>query len=73
MKNLYIFLAILFGISVSAQTIADNTTFEDSIFNKTENVDFQSQYDEDYPWHARRFKITAGAFFPVNNSTGRLQ
>ena len=69
MKNQYIFLAIiLFGITVNAQTIADNTTFEDTIFNKTENADSENQHDEDYPWHARRFKVTAGAFFPVNNT-----
>lgn len=69
MKNLYFFLAIiLFGISVNAQTIADNTVFEDTILNKTENADLQNQHDEDYSWHARRFKVTAGAFFPVNNT-----
>ncbi|RZJ46532.1 MAG: hypothetical protein EOO44_22725 [Flavobacterium sp.] len=69
MKNLFCFLAIsLFWIPVKSQTIADNTTFDDAILNKTENIDFQNQYDEDLPWHARRFKVTAGAFFPVNNT-----
>ncbi|PWB23782.1 hypothetical protein [Flavobacterium sp. HTF] len=69
MKNIYFLLAIiLFGVSVNAQTIADNTILEDAVLNKTENEDLQNQYAEDYPWHARRFKITAGAFFPVNNT-----
>lgn len=69
MKNIYFLLAIiLFGVSVNAQTIADNTILEDAVLNKTENEDLQNQYAEDYPWHARRFKITAGIFFPVNNT-----
>lgn len=58
----------LFYISADAQTFAENTSSENLTTVKSESENFQDNYADDLPWHARRFKISAGAFFPVNNT-----
>lgn len=69
MKKLFVFLVMtLLWIPLKAQTIAENNSSESVTTFKTENEDFQDNYSDDLPWHARRFKVTAGAFFPVNNT-----
>jgi hypothetical protein len=69
MKKLFVFLVMtLLWIPLKAQTIAENNSSESLTTFKTENEDFQDSYSDDLPWHARRFKVTAGAFFPVNNT-----
>jgi len=69
MKKLFVFLVMtLLWIPLKAQTIAENNLSESITTFKTENEDFQDSYSDDLPWHARRFKVTAGAFFPVNNT-----
>mgnify|MGYP003575534092 CR=1 FL=1 len=69
MKKLFVFLVMtLLWIPLKAQTIAENNSSESVTTFKTENEDFQDSYSDDLPWHARRFKVTAGAFFPVNNT-----
>ncbi|WET01828.1 hypothetical protein [Flavobacterium sp. YJ01] len=69
MKKLFIFLVMtLFWIPVNAQTFAENTSIESLTTVKSESENFQDNYADDLPWHARRFKMTAGAFFPVNNT-----
>lgn len=70
MKNFLFFsIMTLFWIPVKAQTVADNSLKEETLpAFTTKDDDFQNNYDEDYPWHARRFKVSAGAFFPVNNT-----
>lgn len=69
MKKLFIFLVLtLFWIPVNAQIAADNILSESLSNAKTESDAFQDGYAEDLPWHARRFKVTAGGFFPVNNT-----
>lgn len=40
-----------------------------AVQNNSLKSDEGQNYDpEDLPWHARRFKFTAGAFFPINNT-----
>lgn len=69
MKKLFVFLVMsLFWIPLNAQTIAKNQSSESVTTFKTENEDFQDSYADDLPWHARRFKVAAGVFFPVNNT-----
>lgn len=69
MKQLFIFLVMaLFWIPVNAQTFAESTSIESLTTVKSESENFQDNYADDLPWHARRFKVTAGAFFPVNNT-----
>lgn len=69
MKKLFVFLVMtLLWIPLKAQTLAENNSSESVTTFKTENEDFQDSYSDDLPWHARRFKVTAGAFFPVNNT-----
>lgn len=69
MKKLFIFFVLmLFGIPVKAQTGADTILSESLSNTKTKSDAFQDGYTEDYPWHARRFKVSAGAFFPLNNT-----
>lgn len=69
MKKLFVFLVMtLFWIPLNAQTVAENNSSESLTTFKTESEDFQDSYADDLPWHARRFKVTAGAFFPVNNT-----
>ncbi len=69
MEKLFVFLVMtLFWIPLNAQTVSENNSSESLTTFKTESEDFQDSYADDLPWHARRFKVTAGAFFPVNNT-----
>ncbi|MDR7370017.1 hypothetical protein [Flavobacterium aquidurense] len=71
MKNLFSLLIIsLFWFSANAQTTAEISS-ENTL--PALQSDSESDLDQDYnaeelPWHARRFKFTAGGFFPVNNT-----
>jgi hypothetical protein len=70
MKQLFYFLIVCFiSISTQAQTTAE-IPVEKSLPNLQNDLDTPPQdYDpEDLPWHARRFKVTAGVFFPTNNT-----
>lgn len=69
MKKLVYFLIILLSyLSVHAQTTAAIT--EDNTLTEIQTSDrkIQDYQSDDLPWHGRRFKATAGAFFPVNNT-----
>ncbi|MBS7233539.1 hypothetical protein KHA90_21230 [Flavobacterium psychroterrae] len=70
MKKLFYFLiASLFSITIQAQTIAEIP--EEKILPALENNSnlLPQDYDAgDLPWHGRRFKFTAGVFFPSNNT-----
>ena len=70
MKKLFSLLIIsLFWFSAPAQTTAEipvETALPDLQNNNSE--DLQDYDANELPWHARRFKITAGAFFPSNNT-----
>lgn len=69
MKKLFYFLSIsmiwISGNSQNTTEISAETSLN-SIQNK--EVELQDYQPDDLPWHARRFKVTAGAFFPVNNT-----
>ncbi|PIF71028.1 hypothetical protein [Flavobacterium sp. 2] len=68
MKRLFYFLIIPFSyLSSNAQIVADAST-KDTLTAVQNNFDDLQDYADDLPWHARRFKVTAGAFFPVNNT-----
>lgn len=68
MKKLFYFLMILFfSLSLNAQIVADNTTIDSSPLLQ-DNTNFQQDIPEDLPWHGRRFKFSAGVFFPSNNT-----
>lgn len=69
MKKLVYFLILpLSYFSVNAQTTAEIT--EENTLTEIQNSDRKmlNYQDDDLPWHGRRFKVTAGAFFPVNNT-----
>ncbi|WDF58063.1 hypothetical protein PQ462_15195 [Flavobacterium sp. KACC 22758] len=69
MKKLVYFLIIpLSYFSALAQTTAEIT--KENTLTETQNDDrkIQDYQPDDLPWHGRRFKATAGAFFPVNNT-----
>ncbi|MBZ4033959.1 hypothetical protein K6T82_04230 [Flavobacterium sp. 17A] len=69
MKKLFTFLVMMFfWISLHAQVVVENNVSESLNTSKTESDEFQDSYADDLPWHARRFKVTAGAFFPINNT-----
>lgn len=70
MKKLFCFLIVpLFFSTIQAQTTAE-IPVENPLTVLQGDIDTPSQdYDvADLPWYARRFKVTAGAFFPVNNT-----
>lgn len=70
MKKLFCFLIVpLFFSTIQAQTTAE-IPVENPLTVLQSDIDTPSQdYDvADLPWYARRFKVTAGAFFPVNNT-----
>lgn len=67
-KSFYFLIISMIWISGNSQNtteISAETTLP-TTQNTTENV--QDVNPDDFPWHARRFKATAGAFFPVNNT-----
>lgn len=69
MKKLVYFLIIPLSYFTSqAQTTAEIT--KENTLTETQNDDrkIQDYQPDDLPWHGRRFKATAGAFFPVNNT-----
>ncbi|MDW8852147.1 hypothetical protein SD960_18730 [Flavobacterium sp. MMLR14_040] len=71
MKKLFSLLVIsLFWFSAQAQTTAEipaETTLP-TLQNNNDLEDLQDYDVNELPWHARRFKFTAGAFFPLNNT-----
>lgn len=70
MKKLFYFLIVsFFCLTIHAQTTAE-TPVENALQTLQNDSDSSVQnYDaEDLPWHGRRFKITAGVFFPSNNT-----
>ncbi|KUJ60714.1 hypothetical protein AR687_16955 [Flavobacteriaceae bacterium CRH] len=69
MKKLHYLLVFFFlGLATKAQIVADATS-KDSLVNvKDESMNYQDQTLDDLSWHGRRFKVTAGAFFPTNNT-----
>ena len=74
MKQLFIFLVMmLLWIPLNAQTVAEATKNEDLTTFKTETDDFQDNTVDDLPWHNRRFKVSAGGFFPVNNTVVKVE
>ncbi|WP_433831917.1 hypothetical protein [Flavobacterium anhuiense] len=75
MKQLFIFLVMmLLWIPLNAQTVAESSKTEDLTATlKTENEDFQDNTIEDLPWHNRKFKVSAGGFFPVNNTVVKVE
>ncbi|KLT69236.1 hypothetical protein [Flavobacterium sp. ABG] len=69
MKKLFYFLtASLLGLTSNAQTVAEITPTDTLTVIQNQNKIEQDTYSEDLPWHARRFKVSAGSFFPVNNT-----
>lgn len=74
MKQLFIFLVMmLLWIPLNAQTLAQNSNDEGLTTVKTETNDYQDNSVDDLPWHNRRFKVTAGGFFPVNNTQVKVE
>lgn len=75
MKQLFIFLVMmLLWIPLNAQTVAETTKDEDLTTTlKTETDDFQDNTVDDLPWHNRKFKVSAGGFFPVNNTQVKVE
>lgn len=74
MKQLFIFLVMmLLWIPLNAQTVAEDSKIEDLTNLKTETDNFQNNSLDDLPWHNRRFKVTAGGFFPVNNTQVQVE
>ncbi|WP_337966227.1 hypothetical protein [uncultured Flavobacterium sp.] len=68
-KLLYFLIVFAFWFSVKAQNTAEIPVENALQTIQNDNSDkFQNYDDEDLPWHARRFKVTAGAFFPINNT-----
>ncbi len=65
---------MLLWIPLNAQTVAESSKTEDLTATlKTENEDFQDNTIEDLPWHNRKFKVSAGGFFPVNNTVVKVE
>lgn len=70
MKKLFYFLILSsFCLPIQAQITAE-IPVQHSLpsLQETSSEDFQDYDVNELPWHARRFKVTAGAFFPVNNT-----
>lgn len=68
-KLLYFLIVFAFWFSVKAQNTAEIPTENALQTIQNDNSDKFQNYDaEDLPWHGRRFKVSAGAFFPINNT-----
>ncbi|WP_343614854.1 hypothetical protein [Flavobacterium sp.] len=68
-KLVYLLIIPLTLFSAKAQTTAEINP-ENTLISTNNNDDRKllNNDADDLPWHARRFKVTAGAFFPVNNT-----
>lgn len=70
MKKIFYFLIIsFFWFSATAQNTSE--IFAQNSLPDLKNdasEEFQNYDTDDLPWHARRFKVSAGAFFPINNT-----
>jgi len=69
MKHLLYFLILsLSGLAATAQNAAAATS-KDTLVSIADKYHLeQDPLADDLPWHARRFKFTAGIFFPSNNT-----
>lgn len=67
-KTFYFFIIFTVWISGNAQN--NSQLAEENIINtvQTQSQDNPTLQTEDLSWHARRFKVTAGIFFPTNNT-----
>lgn len=73
MKTIWILLLSLVSLSLSAQT--PETIVSDTILIPEEEVPGikpQDYNNTELPWHRRRFKVSAGLYFPVNNTEIRV-
>lgn len=69
MKKFLVFLIITIPFfEAKAQITAQNDSAQSLNSAQTSTEDFQYDAADDLPWHARRFKVTAGGFFPLNNT-----
>ncbi|KAF2508660.1 hypothetical protein EYY60_16170 [Flavobacterium zhairuonense] len=70
MKKIFCIIVAAFWLSAQAQTQTAAGISPETALSAAQNSSegFQDYDAEDLPWHARRFKISAGAFFPVNNT-----
>lgn len=70
MKKLFYFLIISsFCLPIQAQITAEIPLENSLPALQNDNLENPQDYDAtDLPWHDRRFRVTAGAFFPVNNT-----
>ncbi|TDO71100.1 hypothetical protein EV143_11093 [Flavobacterium chryseum] len=67
-KLLYLLIVFFLGFASQAQIVAE-ATLKDSLVNvKDESINYQNQTLDDLSWHGRRFKVSAGVFFPTNNT-----
>lgn len=64
---------MLLWIPLNAQTVAETTNNEDLTALKTQTDNLQNTTIGDLPWHNRRFKVSAGGFFPVNNTIVKIE
>jgi hypothetical protein len=69
MKKLFYFLiAAFFSFSANAQIVADATAKDTLMSSERKAYLEQDPLADDLPWHGRRFKFTAGVFFPSSNT-----
>jgi hypothetical protein len=70
LASLLLLFIAAFWIPANAQN-----TIQDTIMNDTTKVKQEKVTDAEavrLPWHARRFRLSAGAFFPINNTNVRV-
>ncbi|WP_026730030.1 hypothetical protein [Flavobacterium denitrificans] len=76
MKKLVYYLIIpLSFFSANAQTTTSELPEEKTLtaVQSDNEEDLQDYNPEDLPWHNRKFKFTAGGFFPVNNTVVKVE
>lgn len=67
-KLVYLLIIPLSFLSASAQTTPETANENTLIETQKSDRKIQDYQADDLPWHGRRFKATAGVFFPVNNT-----
>ncbi|WP_456311963.1 hypothetical protein [Pseudomonas shirazensis] len=69
MKKVFCLLIVFFLCFTSnAQIVAEANPKDSLMAVKDVSVHYQDETTDDLYWHGRRFKFTAGAFFPTNNT-----
>ncbi|MBF4516645.1 hypothetical protein IRZ71_09830 [Flavobacterium sp. ANB] len=67
-KLFYLLIVPFYTFILNAQIVAEATPKDSLIAVENNTINLQNETLDNLSWHGRRFKVTAGVFFPTNNT-----